>query len=136
MLLCNQFDKAKKIDIGQGITLLPMTEELFDQINHLSISPDIDKFEYLTENIEREILKIIKDSHYAYVEAEYHGGQGGQMAIIWDKSHRKSILEFGQQKINSVLKGFGVRAEIGKDEFDTLGLGRYRNTMDWIEKTD
>lgn len=135
-LLCNHFDKAQKVEIGQGVILLPMTEELFDQINNFSISPAIDKFEYLTENIEREILRIITGSHYAYVEAEYHGGQGGQLAIIWNKNHRESFLEYEQQKINRVLKGFGVQAEIGKDEFDTLGLGRYRNTMDWIEKTD
>jgi hypothetical protein len=51
-LFTSNFDEAKKVEIGQGICLIPMTLELFDQINDFVESKSIDKFEYLTENIE------------------------------------------------------------------------------------
>jgi hypothetical protein len=132
-VLATRYDKAKEIDIGQGLTLIPMTEELFDQINNLVASNSIDKFEYLTDNIENEILKHIGNTKLAYVEAEYFGGQGGQIAIIWNNNKREQFFEFGQDKINGVLKNFGIKSKIGSDEFDTVGLGRHRNTIQWIE---
>jgi hypothetical protein len=33
--------------------------------------------------------------------------------------------------INQVLRVFGVAVEGDSDEFDTLGLGRFRETADW-----
>ena len=75
-ILTDRFDKAKKIEIGQGLSLIPMTEELFDQINEFLESNSVGKFEYLTDNIETKILQLIADKKLAYVEAEYFGGEG------------------------------------------------------------
>ena len=61
------------------------------------------------------------------------GGEGGQMAIIWNNNKRKQLLPFGQDKINQVLKDFNVVAKEGQDEFLTVGLALHRDTGDWIE---
>ena len=135
-IFTDNFDKAKKIEIGQGLSLIPMTEELFDQINNFVVSNSVDKFDYLTDNIETKILQLIDDKKFAYVEAEYFGGEGGQITIIWSNYKRESFFEYGQECINRVLKDFGTKSKIGNDEFDTLGLGRHRNTIDWIEDND
>ncbi|MBL0183927.1 MAG: hypothetical protein IPP96_17220 [Chitinophagaceae bacterium] len=121
-IFIDNFDKAKKVEIGQGLSLIPMTEDLFDQINNFAVSNSVDKFEYLTENIEAKILQLIGDKKIAYIEAEYFGGEGGQIAIIWENNKREKFLEYGQDKINEVLKDFGAIAEKGEDEFLTLGL--------------
>jgi len=134
--LTDKFEKAKKIEIGQGLSLIPMTEELFDQINEFVVSNAVDKFEYLTDNIETKILQLIADKKFAYVEAEYFGGEGGQIAIIWSDQKRETFFEYGQECINRVLKEFGVKHKIGNDEFDTLELGRHRSTIDWVEAND
>lgn len=131
-LFTSNFDEAKKVEIGQGICLIPMTSELFDQINDFVESKSIDKFEYLTENIENKILRIIDNRKIAYVEAEYFGGQGGQIAIIWKDNKRYNLLEFGENKINEVLKDFGTITKDGKDEFLTLGFDHNRHTNDWL----
>lgn len=125
--------KRKNLVIGQGISLIPMTEDLYDQINDFVISNSVDKFVYLTDNIEAKILQLIGDKKIAYIEAEYFGGQGGQIAIIWKNNKREKVLEYGQDKINEVLKDFGVIAEKGQDEFLTLGFGRRRQTIEWLE---
>jgi hypothetical protein len=131
--LTKQFDKAIKVDIGQELSLIPMTEELFDQINELEISESIDGFTYLTETVEKKILLNIRERQFSYVEADYFGGQGGQIAITWQDRKRQNIFSYGQGRINQVLKLFGVIANKGQDEFDTLGLGLHRETNDWLE---
>ena len=101
-IFTDNFDKAKKIEIGQGLSLIPMTEELFDQINNFVVSNSVDKFDYLTDNIETKILQLIDDKKFAYVEAEYFGGEGGQIAIIWSNYKRESFFEYGQECIEQV----------------------------------
>jgi hypothetical protein len=135
-LLTEKFDKAISVDIGQGLSLIPMTEELFDQISNFTSSSSVDKFEYMTEYVENKILNAIGDRKFAYVEAEYFGGEGGQMAVIWNNNRRQQILPFGKDKINQVLKDFGVTANEGQDEFLTLGFGLRRDTREWIEDQD
>lgn len=132
-IFTNNFDKAKNVVIGQGLSLIPMTEDLYDQINDFVVSNSVDKFEYLTDNIEAKVLQLIGDKKVGYVEAEYFGGAGGQIAIIWNNHKRENFFEYGQECINRVLKDFGIKSKIGKDEFDTIDLGRHRNTIDWIE---
>ena len=99
-------------------------------------SNSVDKFEYLTANIETKILQLIGDKKFAYVEAEYFGGEGGQIAIIWNNRARQKLFSYGQENINKVLKDFGIKPKIGNDLFDTLGLGRHRNTIDWVEDNE
>jgi hypothetical protein len=134
-VLTNNFDMAKEVELGQGLTLIPMTEELFDQINNFVESNSVDSFEYLTENIESKVLAIIGETEFAYVEAEYHGGQGGQIAVIWKDGKRLKFLPYDQERINQVLKYFGIVAANGQDEFLTCGIGLRRNTIEWVGET-
>jgi hypothetical protein len=127
------FDKAVRVDLAQGLSLIPMTEDLFDQINEFNVTNEIDSFFYLTENIENKILLSIGDRRFSYIEAEYHGGQGGQVAVIWENGKRVKLLPYGQNRINNVLKYFGVVADKGQDEFLTLGFGLHRHTQEWVK---
>ena len=128
------YETAIIIELGQGLSLIPLTEELFDRINNFVVSGNINTFEYLTLTIEREILKIIEGKAIAYVEAEYFGGEGGQRGIVWKDGKRSSEFKYGQDVINAILKSFGVVADKNEDEFRTLGFGRHRNTQDWVDE--
>lgn len=134
--LTKVFDQAIKVDIGQSLSIIPMTEDLFDQINCFTTSDEIDSFQYLTEKMEHEILLAIGDRRFSYVEAEYHGGQGGQIAIIWKDGKRDQLLPYDHDRINQVLKYFGAVAQNGQDEFLTLGFGLRRHTREWIENLE
>jgi hypothetical protein len=46
----------------------------------------------------------------------------------WEKIFKK-LAE--QDVINIILNQFGIKRSKSLDEFDTVGLGRYRNTKDW-----
>ena len=131
--IAEAYDNARIVDLEQGLSLIPFTDDLYDQINNLESSPNIKTFEFLTANVEDKILKAIIDKPVAYVEADYFGGEGGQQGIVWTEGKRIAQWEYGQDVINAALKHFDVIAKAGMDEFATLGFGRHRNTADWLE---
>jgi len=72
-----------------------------------------------------------------YIEANFFGGDGNQSCIVW----RGGEVVFGPLRvddeepptprlrdwpINRALRFFGVEAQPGHDEFDTVNLGRFR----------
>lgn len=77
----------------------------------------------------------------AYIETDYFGGKGEQNAICWSQgtilcgpltSNEKTPMP--QRAINQVLQALGVTRDNACDEFAALGLDRYRENEDWIEK--
>jgi len=128
-----RYRSATIVNLDQGLTLIPFTVELFNEIITSSSSEHVGTFELLTENIEDEILTTIVNGRIAYIEAAYHGGEGGQSGIIWEQNKRVTQLEYGQTRINEVLQYFGVVSNNGEDEFASLRLGRYRSTQEWTE---
>jgi hypothetical protein len=85
------------------------------------------------------LKEMSRDDVVAYVEAEMHGamvGGGGQAATVWRDGQIVfgPLQSSGQGAINQALQFMGVPADPavgGGDEFDTVGLGRHRNTEQW-----
>jgi len=100
--ICESYDKAIPVNPDQDVSLIPLTEDLFDQINELDATESIGGFDYLTGTIELNILRAIKEKTLAYVEVTYFGGEGGQTGIIWKDGKRNVELAYGQEAINIV----------------------------------
>lgn len=71
----------------------------------------------------------------AKIETDYFGGSGNQSAKlfvnnkkVYDKSDEQDYLS---RPINDVLREMGVKRTSSKDEFDTIGLGNYRENKDF-----
>ncbi len=75
-------------------------------------------------------------SPVVFVTAEFWGGQGAQAATLYIDGLPPQPFETGYNAINQALRALGITAECtaesNKDEFDSLGLGRYRRTEDWL----
>ena len=125
------FTLSKVTTLKQDISLIMLTEKLFKQITDSVPSDDIGGFEYLTSKVELKILDAIQNDTIAYIEAEYFGGEGWQSAIIWKNGKRIKEIKLTDNAINSVLDYFGVIAEKGKDEFDTLQFGILKCDTGW-----
>ncbi|MDF2191692.1 hypothetical protein [Paraflavitalea sp. CAU 1676] len=134
-VIADRYQQAKLVSVGKKIFIIPMTEELYDEMNEFIISEDIGSLTYMSSNIEVKVLAIIGNSCIGYVEAEYCG-QGGQTAIIWRDGKRDKLFPFGPGAINSVLKELGVVRDIGLDEFDSINLGRHRSNGGWLASAD
>ena len=73
-----------------------------------------------------------------YFETEYFGGLGLQGAAVFqvgDIAYGPKAAKFGP--INEALALLGVRTPASElDEFQTVGIGRYRSTADWLGVED
>ncbi|PIA77436.1 hypothetical protein BFR04_08285 [Gaetbulibacter sp. 4G1] len=131
--ILEKYSQSQKVHLNNGIFMIPMTDELFDQINEMKHSSGISTFEFLTENIEQKTIQVIENRELAYVESEFFGGQGGHIGIIWKNGKRDFLTESDKSSMNKILKRLGVNRTLLKDEFENVGLDKNRHTEDWIE---
>lgn len=72
----------------------------------------------------------------AYLHIETFGGAADQCVVVWDGGDvvMAEQAEEAREPLpsNRALQRIGVVAPEGQDEFDTLGLGRHRETEDWL----
>lgn len=128
----NTFNNSVIIPLTNQIGLIPMSGDLFDEINNYRVSNDMEKFEFMTAGVEQAILVVIKNRMIAYVEADYFGGHGGQSGVVWKEGKRIFLKNFEQDVINEILRMYGVTKNKSGDEFDAVQLGRHRSTEEWI----
>jgi len=131
--ILEKYSKSQKVGLNKGISMILMSEELFDEINQMKPSNTISTFQFLTENIEQKIIEVIGNRELAYVESEFFGGQGGHIGIIWKKGIRDFLTQSDKKSMNKILKRLGVNRTLLKDEFETVGLTKNRHTEDWIK---
>jgi len=88
------------------------------------------------------ITTIAAEPLFAVIETDYFGGTGSQSAAVYRGSceimspSSTGIARGRDSKgpINHALKMLGVLPHRGLDEFDTLGLGRFRDFDDLFER--
>jgi len=131
--ISNKYSYSKLIDLSDQISMIPLTDELFDEINQMENSSEISSYEFLTENVENKTLDLIGNKKLAYVESEFFGGQGGHIGLIWEYGQREFMGEYKKDTLNEILKKLGVIRNGNQDEFETVGLDRHRNTKDWTD---
>lgn len=124
-----EFQQARIVPLAQGIAIIPLTDDLYDEI---ADGGEVDHFYKLSPGIEEWALRLSAVAPVAYIEAESFGGTGGQSAVVWSGGSRVLGPLHSEDAINETLRFLGVRADGAHDEFDAVGLGRHRDTADWI----
>lgn len=71
------------------------------------------------------------DKTVAKITTDYFGGMGEQSAKLFVNNEKVFDGDDTHGPINKVLKRLGVVRESGLDEFDTVGLGKYRSNYDF-----
>ena len=116
------------VRLTQGLAMIPITEALREKLGIPFL-----EFGHSDEALEciGDLVNHIKNK-VAYVEAEFFGGDGGQACAVWDEG--KLVLGPCVEKhaINRALGLLGVKVGNALDEFDAIGLGKNRDTEDWI----
>ncbi|MGG7569794.1 hypothetical protein [Streptomyces sirii] len=130
---------ARLASLGQGLSLMPMTDALFDLVADGSDAGTLG-FWRLPGGFERSLADWSTGGPVAYVEAEYFGGVGEQRAAVWDGGtivlgpfhvEGQGFAPAGSP-ISQALRRLGVVASVGEDEFSCVGLGRHRHGEAWI----
>jgi hypothetical protein len=125
----SEYAHARLIPLTQEWALIPITDELHDEIGS---DDSFDNFEKLTPALEQWAQRISSFAAVAYVEAEFFGGDGSQSAVVWANSTRVIGPLHSKDAINKTLRYFGVAIGAAHDEFDAVGLGKRRDTHDWL----
>lgn len=100
-----------------GIPFLPLLEE-----NCTETHPSLLKLLNTLRHIGR----------MAYIEAEFFGGDGTEAHILVEEDGEVRTAIAESDAINVALKWLGVQSGGKFDEFESVGLGRYRDTEDWL----
>lgn len=130
--------QAHLITLEQGFSLIPLTHELRLEVRagRKKRQGHFVEFSHLTLEMEQFGRVLSKSGQVSYVETCFWGGPGEQSAIVWENGQ----VVFGPLKlpssgpISAALKVTGVKRSEYQDEFDVLGLGRYRSNEDWIHQ--
>lgn len=77
-------------------------------------------------------IAISRNGCLSYVEAEFFGGSGTQGSAVFRNGKKAGSIIVDEHAINDALVEIGVQRLNHQDEFDALGLGKYRNTEDWL----
>lgn len=121
-------------DLGQGLNLLPLTpstlREFGTNAEVFEVGED-GEFDDYTVGVAEKLEQIAKKGDAAFVGAEFHGGSGTQWAIVHSANHEPQVIK-GLDAINQALRQLGAARVPPSDEFETVGLGRFRTTEDWI----
>lgn len=127
------------LQLSQGLSILFLTNSLFDDITELENVENemtFDGFNYLTS----AVICVLEEYSYlgklAYFEIEYSNGKGLQAAIIYENGKQKFPAVYTtdmniwspdeKRAMNIILREFGVYKLNGKDEFNSVEIGYFR----------
>jgi hypothetical protein len=131
---------ARLASLGQDLSLMPMTDALFDSLADGSDAGTMG-FWRLPGGFEKTVADWSTAGPVAYVEAEYFRGVGEQQAAVWDGGtvvlgplhvHEGQPFPPAGSAISQALRRLGVVASAGEDEFSAVGLDRHRHGEGWI----
>jgi hypothetical protein len=132
-----EYKNAVVINLGeQSMGLLPLTQTFLDEFDNSELP--YPKMIKLSKPLLEKVVVLSKLASIAYIQTEYWGGTGTQGAMVWHSGEvvLEPVLVDGIGAINTALQKLGVKAVDTKDEFDTLGLGKFRNTSQWIKLSE
>lgn len=123
---------ARVATLGQGLALMPMTDELFDSVTDGSSDRPLG-FWKLPGAFDQVLAEWSTAGPVAYAEADYFGGAGKQRAAVW----AEGALEVGplqtDSSISRALRRLGAVAGAATDEFSAVGLDRHRYMEGWAD---
>jgi hypothetical protein len=125
------YQNAHVVVLAQDLAMIPLTDELFEEIGG---NGQRDQFYKFSPELECWINRISQDSPVAYVEAEYFGGVGCQNALVLINGTRTFGPLHADDAINQALSHLGISVkETAIDGFSTVGLDKHRATGDWVQ---
>lgn len=117
------------IALDAGFAWVPVPDHELDRMaetTSVARGPWDERFVHFGGVLPTLVTELSMHGPVAYIETEYFGGAGTQVATAFDR--RVRILECGS--VNEALRAIGVRAAPGRDEWDTLGLSAHRGMPD------
>jgi hypothetical protein len=111
-----------------------ITQASENQIHQIEINRE---FASLTANLISLATSASHLAPIAYIENECFGGPCDQFGIVWQAGaviYGPELVEGNIGTVSAVLRLIGVKKdESNVDEFEALGLSRFRSHADWLK---
>lgn len=121
------------VPLVDGFSLIPLDDDALDSVASDFTRP-ADGFIYLSPSLGSFLADHSRHAALVYFETEYSGGHGTQAAAAYqDGQLLPPTPTRGDGAINRALKCLGIAQHGDLDEFDSIGISRFRHTSDWIE---
>lgn len=155
--LSDLFGSPEPTELAPGLFIVPLDETRLDLLSD-DAAPTYEGFTHLNAALEAALLAKVGSADVLYVETQYFGGAGCQGAALltggrvdwreiavtrrepagrlswFRRAFRSGEVSKPQQPsrtpINQGLSALGVRPGADRDEFDSVGLGRFRSLSD------
>ena len=143
MISLSQAWRRSPIQLSQGLSMLFLTSELYDEIMaKYDKGVKFNNFTLLNSAIMSVLEEHSQRGKLAYIETDYAGGAGTQAAVLYENGRQKfppiytedfkTWAPSDERAINIILKELGVQKLNGKDEFESIGLGDFRDMYGFI----
>jgi hypothetical protein len=130
--------------LEQGLALLPITLEVEAELSEGRLDafrPIVPHSGDVAQGVGELASSLSEDSFVLYLATYIHGGTGGQDAILWKGGDvvlsigddEDNMSKWPDSPISRALRQVGVTAQPDQDEFDAIGLGRFRSNESWAE---
>ena len=126
---------SRVIALEQGIRTIPVTKALYDGLAKQYAedgTEDWTGFVLSPASLATALSRLSERGTVAYVEADFFGGRGDQRCVVW----RGGDIKLGpldiESAINKALSRLGVKRQLFRDEFETIGLNRHRSNEEWL----
>ena len=140
VLLQGPFDEQRARSFGlrpipliPAITLFPLEAGYCDHWSErLGIAGSVSDRPLLNGRVVHHMMwEVGREPLFAVIETDYFGGVGDQAAAVYRGDKEVMAPAVGAVgPINQALRHLGVQAAAGTDEFDAVGLGRFRDLHD------
>jgi hypothetical protein len=121
------------VKLTERLAMVPLTKILLERFD-IPEFPLTDEGEEpaLPESLGSLCRKLSRDGLVVYLEAEIFGGAGLQAYVLFSNGTMIGKPVVAEDAINQGLRHFGVHSSSDVDEFDAVGLGRHRDTVEWM----
>ena len=123
--------------LTQGLAILALLDTDLASFLSPPLTERPDGFNYLSRQLLEELQGASRGASLMYFETEYFGGDGVQGAVVLvDGTATFGPASAESGPINHALALLGVTVvPPARDEFETIGLDRYRRTEDWLRSS-
>jgi hypothetical protein len=133
--LTRTWSEARRRELSSDLFIVPLRRQLVRQATRADwVLPDLEdpleapKLAVAVAPLTDAIRRINVGGTCAPIFTQYWDGPGTQASFLVRDGVASVEPLFGPKAINQALSQLGVRADGERDEFDTVGLGRWRST--------
>ncbi|MBC8074257.1 MAG: hypothetical protein IAG13_38410 [Deltaproteobacteria bacterium] len=124
---------ARTARLAQGFVLMPISDDILDQLGDTAVPRRSENSNRLSVGVVRLARELSAIAPIAYVETDYFGGVGTQCAAAWVNGAEAVQISSDSGVISTALRALGVSRDGATDEFEAVGLQRFRDNASWLE---